>query len=79
LHDLITIDAVPPGALTTAEIDATMEFAANEKAEATRAAYDSDWRQFGSWCASRGATALPAHPGMCRCRSSPLSRLWASA
>jgi site-specific recombinase XerD len=62
LHDLITIDAMPPGALTTAEIDATMEFAANEKSEATRAAYDSDWKQFVSWCASRGATALPAHP-----------------
>jgi integrase len=61
---LITIDAMPPGALTTAEIDATMEFAANEKAEATRAAYASDWKQFASWAASRGPVSLPAHPGI---------------
>jgi hypothetical protein len=38
LHDLITIDAIRPGALSTAEIDATMAYAEAEKAEATRAA-----------------------------------------
>ena len=31
---------------------------------ATRAAYASDWRDFAGWCASRGATALPAHVGI---------------
>jgi hypothetical protein len=53
-----------PGALTTAEIDATMAYAEAEKALATRAAYASDWRDFAAWCASRGATALPAHQGI---------------
>jgi hypothetical protein len=53
-----------PGALTTAEIDATMGYAAAEKALATRTAYSSDWRDFAAWCLSRGATALPAHQGI---------------
>jgi len=65
MNALITIDALPPGALTTAEIDATMAYAGAEKALATRAAYASDWRRdFAAWCASRGATALPAHQGI---------------
>ena len=41
-----------------------MGYAAAEKALATRAAYASDWRDFAAWCASRGATALPAHQGI---------------
>jgi len=61
LHDLIPLGPALPGALTTAEIDATMAYAEAEKALATRAAYASDWRDFAAWCASRGATALPAH------------------
>jgi site-specific recombinase XerD len=64
VYDLIPIDAVPPGALTTAEIDATMAYAEAEKALATRAAYASDWHDFAAWCALRGATALPAHAGI---------------
>jgi hypothetical protein len=64
LHDLIPIDAVPPGALSTAEIDATMAYAEAEKAAATRAAYASDWRQFAIWCHARAATPLPAHVGI---------------
>ena len=61
MHDLIPLGPALPGALTTAEIDATMAYAEAEKALATRAAYASDWRDFAAWCASRGATALPAH------------------
>jgi len=38
MNALITLDALAPGALTTAEIDATMRFAEAEKALATRAA-----------------------------------------
>jgi hypothetical protein len=64
LHDLIPLGPALPGALTTAEIDATMAYAEAEKALATRAAYASDWRDFAAWCASRGATALPAHQGI---------------
>jgi hypothetical protein len=64
MHDLIPLGATLPGALTTAEIDATVRFAEAEKAPATRAAYASDWRDFAAWCALRGATALPAHQGI---------------
>ena len=66
MHDLIPLDPALPalGALTTAEIDATMAYAEAEKALATRQAYASDWRDFAAWCASRGATALPAHVGI---------------
>jgi hypothetical protein len=65
MNDLaLIISEQLPGALTTAEIDATMGYAAAEKALATRAAYASDWRDFAAWCASRGATALPAHQGI---------------
>jgi hypothetical protein len=56
--------ALRPDVLSTAEIDATMVYAEAEKALATRAAYASDWRDFAAWCASRGATALPAHVGI---------------
>jgi hypothetical protein len=64
LHDLITIDALPPGTLTVAEIGATMAYAEAEKALATRAAYASDWKDFSIWCLARGATPLPAHVGI---------------
>ena len=66
MHDLIPLDPAMPalGVLTEAEVDATMAFAAAEKAASTRAAYAADWRDFAAWCASRGATALPAHVGI---------------
>ncbi len=64
MHDLIPLGPALPGALTTAEIDATMAYAEAEKALATRQAYASDWRDFAVWCALRGATALPAHQGI---------------
>ena len=65
MNALITIDALPPGALTTAEIDATMAYAEAEKALATRQAYASDWRTTSPPGApSRGATGLPAHQGI---------------
>jgi site-specific recombinase XerD len=64
LHDLTIIDPALPGALTTAEIDATMAYAAAEKSAATRAAYESDWRDFAAWCAARGASPLPAPQGL---------------
>ena len=80
VHDLIPLGTTLPGALTTAEIDATIGYAAAEKSLATREAYESDWKDFAAWCALRGATALPAHVGIvaaylaqvqdtCLCRS----------
>jgi len=69
LHDLIPLDPALPalGMLTEAEVDATMAYAQAEKATSTREAYAADWRDFAAWCASRGATALPAH--MCESAS----------
>ena len=65
MNELTLIDAPElSSALTTAEIDATMGYAAAETAQATRRAYQSDWADFAAWCASRGATALPAHQGI---------------
>jgi site-specific recombinase XerD len=61
MHDLIPIDATPPGTLTEAEIDATMAFAKAQHSPATRRCYASDWTDFAAWCAERGASALPAH------------------
>jgi hypothetical protein len=40
MHDPIPLASIPPGALTVAGIDATMQFAEAEKSEATRA-----WKQ----------------------------------
>jgi integrase len=64
MHDLIAIEPAMLGELTVSEINQTLQYAQNEKSAATRAAYASDWRDFAAWCASRGATALPAHQGI---------------
>jgi site-specific recombinase XerD len=64
VQDLIPLEHIPSGALTVAEIDATLAYAAAEKSAATRAAYAADWRDFAAWCAARGATPLPAHQGI---------------
>jgi site-specific recombinase XerD len=64
MNALITIGALAPGALTVAEIEQTIRYAENEKAQATREAYATDWRDFSIWCLSRGATPLPAHVGI---------------
>jgi hypothetical protein len=64
MHDLIPVDAIPPGALTVAEIETTMAYAAAEKSAATHRAYAFDWRDFEAWCAARGACSLPAKPGL---------------
>lgn len=44
------------------EIADALALAQQEKAESTRRAYGSDFRIFQSYCADRGACALPAHP-----------------
>jgi len=62
LHDLIPLDTPAAGALGPAEIEAVRAFAEAEKASATRAAYQSDWRIFTAWCAARGRAPLPATP-----------------
>jgi site-specific recombinase XerD len=63
MHDLVPVNALP-GALTTAEIAAAMGYAEARQSAATKRAYESDWQDFAAWCATRGATPLPAHPGV---------------
>jgi hypothetical protein len=48
-----------PKPLETA-IAAAAEFIAASKADATRKAYASDWRDFAAWCADHGLVDLPA-------------------
>jgi hypothetical protein len=75
MHDLIPVDAIRPGALTVAEVDATMAYAEAEKSAATRAGYASDWRDFAVWCHARGASLLPAHPGLVAAYLSDLAQV----
>jgi site-specific recombinase XerD len=56
----------PPGTMVAiavhAEAAAARAFQLNEKAPATRRAYQSDFRLFAAWCEARGAAAVPAAP-----------------
>ena len=44
------------------ELDSAKKYAAASRADATRKAYASDWRDFDSFCAARDLQALPAAP-----------------
>src|SRR5205809_7376985 len=50
-----------PAALAP-DLTRAAEWAREEKAEATRRAYRSDFRIFEAWCRHRGVSALPAIP-----------------
>src|SRR6266849_498190 len=54
----LTAEQLP--ALPVADIDRAANFARQDKSPATRAAYQSDFRIFRDWCASRNVCALPA-------------------
>jgi integrase len=41
---------------------AAQKFAQSAKSAATRRAYNSDWRDFESWCSNNNLAALPAEP-----------------
>jgi integrase len=62
MHDLIPLAGNLPGTLTDADISSTMAYILAEKAEATRSAYASDWKDFDRWCGERGLIPLPAMP-----------------
>lgn len=51
---------VPAGAELAESRRATAEFIAASKADATRSAYASDWRDFEAWCCSHAIVCLPA-------------------
>jgi len=54
--------AAPLPALPIADLDRAANFARQDKAPATRAAYKSDFGAFQKWCARRGVASLPALP-----------------
>jgi hypothetical protein len=45
-----------------ADVNLARNYARQALSQATRTAYDSDWRVFEKWCADRGVEALPASP-----------------
>jgi site-specific recombinase XerD len=49
-------------ALPAADLDRAANFARQDKAPATRAAYKSDFAAFQKWCSRRGVSLLPAMP-----------------
>jgi len=55
MNALIPVSALPPGALTAQEIDATMAYAKAEKAVSTRVAYAADWGRTSAPIACPGA------------------------
>jgi hypothetical protein len=68
--DQETPDGAPPAPLaacpSNGRLDALAEtakdYARNARADNTRRAYDSDWRQFSSWLRRQGFSALPPDP-----------------
>jgi hypothetical protein len=52
------VDTLP--ALPAADIDRAANFARQDKAPSTRAAYRADFAAFRAWCALRGVASLPA-------------------
>lgn len=49
-----------PALISTDELRSAQDYAAAEKADATRRAYRSDWQDFAGFCADRGVASLPA-------------------
>jgi site-specific recombinase XerD len=45
-------------------IEQAAAYARSARSDATKRAYSADWRDWESWCAERGAVALPTTPGM---------------
>lgn len=56
-----TVAAAMP-AIPQELLERAQSYAENARAENTRRAYRSDWRQFESWCSGHGLDALPASP-----------------
>jgi site-specific recombinase XerD len=59
---VIVDSAAPLPALPAADLDRAANFARQDKAPATRAAYKSGFAAFQKWCARRGVASLPATP-----------------
>jgi integrase len=54
--------SLPASASASAELEAALSFAEQEKSASTRRAYRSDWQIFTTWCVARGLEPLPATP-----------------
>jgi len=64
MNHVAALTSIPAAILTLYQDDLTTAhaFLAAEKADATRRAYQSDWRIFTAYCDARGLTPVPAHP-----------------
>jgi site-specific recombinase XerD len=60
MTQLVPVPPAPVPALLQTDLGAARDFIAAAKAEATRRAYQSDFRIFVAYCAARGVAALPA-------------------
>lgn len=64
MNDLALITPETSGALSVAEVESVLEYAASATAESTRVAYNQDMHQFRIWCTARNACPLPAAPAV---------------
>jgi hypothetical protein len=56
------IPALKPGDPPYETARAAQTFAAAAKSNATRRAYNSDWKDFSAWCSTNNLVALPSEP-----------------
>ena len=63
MTEVALVDAALP-ALLEHEVASARRYADASRAESTRRKYLADWRDFSSWCASRGYQSLPASPAI---------------
>jgi hypothetical protein len=71
MHDLIPLSEAGAIVAYADEPEALLDFAANEKAPATRRAYRRDFRAFEVWCRSAGSARCPPSLGPSRGTSAP--------
>lgn len=58
----LEVTARPEGHQLYELVQQTRELVSKAKASNTSKAYETDWKLFATWCASRGLVALPASP-----------------
>lgn len=61
-NSIITTNAEVSSELYNSYIEQGKKLIISSKAENTRKAYSSDWREFSDWCREKGVSSLPAEP-----------------
>ena len=60
-HPIVVVRSGLPAEIAEL-VERAKAYAERAKAEATRTAYNSDWRHFEAWCRARDIQSMPAHP-----------------